>query len=187
MVMILVNLWKNQEIKICLFKNKHDGLMFFLLSHGYRGKVLYYSECKEYKLDNIFSMYSLQVSSLLKAYIETEQESNHLLLIPKIFFLDMCRGQGKAKITQIGREEKNETQTPTTTITTMDDENKKQKTKCVVTNEMKEEKSKPRNEKEIVKRKVRPEKLVVEQYPSTINSNKKKKESETFVLKRIQY
>ena len=132
-----------QESRKHVVKNKHDG--------GYRGKVLCDSEYKNYKLDNIFSMYSAEVSSLLTSYEETEEESNHLLSISKIFCLDMCRCRGEAKVTQIGTQEKN--QTKTTATTTMDDDNGKQETKTVVTNEMKEEESKPRNETENGKKK----------------------------------
>ena len=66
--------------------SNHDRLMFFISSHGYRGKVLYDSECKKYKLVGMYSA-------------EAKEESNHLLSIPNIFFLDMCRGKGEAKVT----------------------------------------------------------------------------------------
>ena len=82
----------------------------------------------KYILDSIFSMYSSSVSVLLESYRETQQESNHLLSIPKIFFLDVGRGNQKAKVPNI------DTKTETTT-------NKKQPTKDVVIDEIKKEES----------------------------------------------
>ena len=51
-------------------------------------------------------MYSSQASSLLESYEETEQESNHLLLIPKILFLDMCRGNQKQTLHRLTQQKK---------------------------------------------------------------------------------
>ena len=68
-----------EESRKFLVKNRHDGLMFAISSHGDRDKVLYDSECEQYALDSIFSMYSAQASALLESYSETQEESNHLL------------------------------------------------------------------------------------------------------------
>ena len=100
--------WTMDEIELfieqarkCIVKNKHNGLMFAISSHGDTGKVLYDSNCEEFDLDSIFSMFSPQASMLLESYKETPQESLQLFTIPKIFFLDMCRGSFKAKVTDI--------------------------------------------------------------------------------------
>ena len=53
---------------------------------------MYDSDCEEYELDAIFSMYQPNASSLVESYSETQQESNYLAQIAKIFVLDMCRG-----------------------------------------------------------------------------------------------
>ena len=90
-----------EESRKLVVRNKHDGLIFGISSHGDREKLLYDSECEQYELDAIFSMYSPQASALLESYTETEQESNQLFIIPKIFFLDMCRGNAKAKVTSV--------------------------------------------------------------------------------------
>ena len=100
--------WNGDEIELFVeqarkhvVKNKHNGLIFAISSHGDTGKVLYDSECEKYELDCIFSMFSPEGGQLLESYKETEMESNHLFKIPKIFFLDMCRGDYKAKVTNI--------------------------------------------------------------------------------------
>ena len=90
-----------EESRKYLVKNRHNGLIFGISSHGDSGRILYDSECEEYALDSIFSMYSPQASQLLETYQETEEESNHLFSIAKIFFLDMCRGTGQAKVTNV--------------------------------------------------------------------------------------
>ena len=106
-----------EESRKHLVKNKHNGLIFAISSHGDRGKVLYDSECEIYELDAIFSMYSPQGSHLLESYTESQEESNRLFSIPKIFFLDMCRGDGKAKVTKIvsNNENKDENDQETST------------------------------------------------------------------------
>ena len=80
-----------------LVKNKHNGLMFVISSHGDRDKIMYDSDCENYELDSIFAMYQPNASQLIKSYSETVQESNYLSQIPKIFVLDMCRGSMSAK------------------------------------------------------------------------------------------
>ena len=99
-----------------IVKNKHNGLLFVISSHGDTGRIMYDSECESFELDMLFSMFSAQASALLSTYKETSQESNWLLKIPKIFFLDMCRGQMKAKpsdvtTTTIERSNNEETDT----------------------------------------------------------------------------
>ena len=92
-----------EESRKCIVKNKHDGILFAISSHGDTGRILYDSECSQFELDYLFSMYSPDASALLETYQETQEESNHLLTIPKIFFLDMCRGDSKAKVTQLAK------------------------------------------------------------------------------------
>ena len=134
-----------EESPIHVFQNKHDGLMFFISSPDDRDKVTNHSESKIYKLECIFSMHLSQASVLLESYTESQQESSHLLSIPKIIFLDVGHGNQNAKVAKI-ETQKNETiQTETTT---MDDERKKEATKDVVIDEMKKQESKARNKTE---------------------------------------
>ena len=90
-----------EESRKCLVLNEHDALLFAISSHGDRDKVIYDSECEMYELDTLFAMYSAQASALLESYDETPAQSAHLLRIPKIFFVDSCRGNQKAKVSQI--------------------------------------------------------------------------------------
>ena len=87
--------WNRDEIDLftrksrtCLIKNKHNGLMFFVLSHGDNESVLYDSECEEYGVAEILALYS-------------PQESNSLVSIPKIFWLDMRMHMFRAKVKDI--------------------------------------------------------------------------------------
>ena len=109
-----------EEARKHVVQNKHNGLMFAISSHGDTGRILYDSECEQYELDTIFSMFSSQGSALLESYQDTPKESNRLLSIPKIFLLDMCRGNTKAKVTQ--------NETTTTTAAMYDEINKEEKT-----------------------------------------------------------
>ena len=68
---------------------------------GDTGKVLYDSESEMCDLQEIFNMFCPESNILLESYTETQEESNHLFQIPKIFFLDMCRGNFKAKANKI--------------------------------------------------------------------------------------
>ena len=43
---------------------------------------------------------------MLESYTKAKAESNHLLSIPKIFFLDMCRGNAKVRKTVVFFEKK---------------------------------------------------------------------------------
>ena len=90
-----------EQTRKYIVKNKHNGLLFAISSHGDTGKILYDSECEEYELDCIFSMFSPEAHQLVNSYKETEEETNHLFNIPKIFCLDMCRGNSKAKVTKV--------------------------------------------------------------------------------------
>ena len=166
-----------EESRKQVVQNKHDGLMFFISSHGDQDDILYDSECEIYELNGIFGMYAAQSSALLQSYSETEQESNHLLSIPKIFFLDMCRGPGKAKVTKI-EIGKNQT-------TTMDVDDGKQETKTVMIDETKEE-SKPNNEQADNEKKTQTTNSASDPAISLHNKNKtKEKKEETFSLKGI--
>ena len=100
--------WDIEEI--CLFveqarkhvvQNRHNGLIFAISCHGDRGKVIYDSECNKYSLDYLFCMFSPEARAILESYQESKEESNHLFTCPKIFLLDMCRGNMKAKVTFI--------------------------------------------------------------------------------------
>ena len=84
-----------------IVKNKHDGLVFVLSSHGDTEKVIYDSECETCELESLFMMFLPGASALLESYTETKQETNSLFQIPKIFVLDHCRGDNKAKITNM--------------------------------------------------------------------------------------
>ena len=67
---------------------------------------MYDSNCNEYELDSIFAMYTPKGRHLLESYEETEEESNYLSKIPKIFVLDMCRGDVSAKPIKFGQGQK---------------------------------------------------------------------------------
>ena len=86
-----------EETRKHIVQEKHNGLIFVISSHGDREKVMYDSECEEYELDALFAMYQPNARLLIESYTETEQESNYLSQIPKIFALDMCRGDMSAK------------------------------------------------------------------------------------------
>ena len=86
-----------------IVQQEHNGLIFVVSSHGDRDKIMYDSNCQKLYLDSLFSMYKPKGASLLESCCETEEESNNLSHIPKIFVLDMCRGKAKAKPVQIGQ------------------------------------------------------------------------------------
>ena len=100
--------WSDEEIEDFIIqarkhivKNRHNGLLFAISSHGDIEKVMYDSNGDKVQLDGIFCMFSPQASQIITSYQETAYETNHLFVIPKIFFLDMCRGDVKAKVTNI--------------------------------------------------------------------------------------
>ena len=64
-----------EESRKCIVKNKHNGLLFAISSHGDSGRILYDSEGELFELDSIFSMYSPQAAQLLTTYKETREES----------------------------------------------------------------------------------------------------------------
>ena len=131
--------WNDNEIDLFIeesrkyiVRNKHNGLVFSISSHGDRGRVMYDSNGEPYELDCIYSMFSPQASVLLESYKETPQESNHLFKMPKIFFLDMCRGSTMATVTQVeNKKEKakeNEKEKETEKTNKKDPTNKADKT-----------------------------------------------------------
>ena len=106
-----------ETVRKYVVKNKHNGLLFAISSHGDNGKVIYDSADAECDLDEIFSMFSPQASGILETYQETPQESKHLLAIPKIFLVDGRRRAIKAKIT---------TSTTPSAMTTIDNTNQEE-------------------------------------------------------------
>ena len=91
-----------EQARKYIVKNKHNGLIFAISSHGNTGKVLYVSDLDEVELDEcVFSMFTPETRIELESYTETEEEASHLLRIPKIFLLDMCRGDWRATVTNI--------------------------------------------------------------------------------------
>ena len=81
--------WNDDEISGFVLKSKKiiatikpDGLIFVISSHGDRFKVLIDSNFKKYRLKSIFS-----------EYWNSKDGCPYLADKPKIFFLDMCRGQ----------------------------------------------------------------------------------------------
>ena len=90
-----------EKVRKCIVNNRHNGLIFGISSHGDRDKIMYDSECESVNLDAIFSMFSPEANCLLSTYEETEEETDHLFAIPKIFFLDMCRGNLKPKLAKL--------------------------------------------------------------------------------------
>ena len=82
-------------------KNNHNGVIFVISGHGDTDKVLIDSEVETYELEDIFKMFLPEQRSELDTYVETQEESNKLFTIPKIFCIDCCRGNWKAKVTDI--------------------------------------------------------------------------------------
>ena len=82
-----------EQVRKYIIKNKHDGLLFAISSHGDTGKAMIDSECNKFDLHCLFSVFSPEYHSILDSYKETELESKYLFHIPKIFFLDMCKGK----------------------------------------------------------------------------------------------
>ena len=99
-------------------KNKHNGLIFVISSHGDAQRIMYDSNCDEYDLDSIFNAFRPEWSSLLSTYDEMPQESARLFVIPKIFLLDMCRGSVKLKPFDMKEQENDEEEKINTTIQT---------------------------------------------------------------------
>ena len=92
-------------------RNRHNVLIFVISSHGDSGRIMYDSDCIQYTLDSIYSMFQPNASALVINYSETQEESNYLSRIPKIFVLDMCRGsmtQTKEKNQEDGQEQAQE-------------------------------------------------------------------------------
>ena len=79
----------------------HNGLIFSLSCHGDTNKKIYDSKCEFLDLESLFMMFVPGANCYLGSYQETEQESNILFQIPKIFLLDHCRGDATAKVSQI--------------------------------------------------------------------------------------
>ena len=88
-----------EQVRKHLVQNEHNGLIFVISSHGDTDKVIYDSKIETYSLDDIFNMFQQQWMQCLETYEELEVESYGLFQIPKIFFVDSCRGDYKAKIT----------------------------------------------------------------------------------------
>ena len=94
------------EDDICLFVeqarqhvvlNKHDGIIFAITGHGDKGKVLYESSGDKIDLQDIFDCFLPESQEFIGSYEETPEETNHLFKIPKIFLIDICRGNKKSK------------------------------------------------------------------------------------------
>lgn len=90
-----------EQVRKYVVTNNHDGLIFAISSHGDIGKKIYDSELEEYDLPNIFSSFAPEWRILLETYKETQEMSNKLFQLPKIFCVDCCRGQTKAKATYV--------------------------------------------------------------------------------------
>ena len=73
--------------------NEHDGLLFFISSHGESDSVILDSECEEISLIQIF-------------YPFFGEKSPYLLDKPKIFVVDACRGSMRAKPIQSPKTDK---------------------------------------------------------------------------------
>ena len=100
--------WNFDEIKLfvkqatkLIMENKHDGLVFAISGHGNKGNVIYDSFCKSHKMNEIFRILSPQYEMEPESSQQQTQndESMYLSRIPKIFFLDVCRGSKQATMT----------------------------------------------------------------------------------------
>ena len=63
---------------------KHDGLIYFISCHGNREYVIYDSEGEEFNLSFLFDQFD-------------NENCPYLRKMPKIYFLDCCRGSLKSK------------------------------------------------------------------------------------------
>ena len=87
-----------------VIKNKHDGLVFVVSSHGEEDNQIIDSNLGSYELQDIFALFSPDGKTYLETYKETDKESQYLFNIPKIFCIDCCRGQAKAKATVLNQD-----------------------------------------------------------------------------------
>ena len=122
--------WNLDEIELfveqarkCVVSNQHSGLLFAISSHGDTGKVMYDSNGDKYELNFLFSMFSPQANVLLESYHETKEQSQHLFSIPKLFFLDMCRGSSMAKVTQVLTQSVTSPTSDSTVLTVVQEKN----------------------------------------------------------------
>ena len=127
-----------EEARKCVVTNKHNGLLLVISSHGDTGKIIYDSKGEICELDYIFSMFSPQAHQLIYSYQETPDQSRRLFAIPKIFFVDSCRGSLSAKVTNF-TQDNNDT-------TSKDDETKNDPQSN--TKDEKEKENEKQNEKE---------------------------------------
>ena len=84
-----------------MVQNGHDALIFIITSHGDTDQVIYDSNIETYDLQDIFSAFIPEYSSLIDSYEESKEETESLFEIPKIFLIDACRGDYKARATKI--------------------------------------------------------------------------------------
>lgn len=89
------------EARYYVVCNDHDALLFFISGHGDVNDVLHDSDCGCIQVqDEIVLTFHPEAVKYLESHQETEIQTKRLFAIPKIFFIDMCRGKKAAKVTQ---------------------------------------------------------------------------------------
>ena len=91
-----------EQARMYVVKNKHNGLIFIITSHGDNDGIIYDSNMTAYELSDIFNVFLPEYGELLTLYTESKSESNHLFRIPKIYCVDSCRSSWKARVTNVG-------------------------------------------------------------------------------------
>ena len=89
--------WFIEEARKCVVKNKHDGLIVAVTSHGKEDKTIILSDLKEYKLECLCNIFTPQYKHIMNDYEEPAEQTDILVKIPKIFLVDACRGDAHAK------------------------------------------------------------------------------------------
>ena len=93
-----------EELREKLISNKHDSILLFVSSHGDDNDgnpQIITSDGETVDITFIRTMFKPEGTIWVESHEEKENETKYLFRIPKIFFVDMCRGQIKAKITKL--------------------------------------------------------------------------------------
>ena len=88
------------QLRKHLIEYKHDALLLFIGCHGNIKNEILTSDCDPYDIPTFTSYFKQDGGTFFDDqidYKEIEKKSPYLLRIPKIFFVDMCRGKRRAK------------------------------------------------------------------------------------------
>ena len=95
-----------KQLRKHLIKNKHDGILLFISSHGDDTGRSHLKTSDSDTHDIMALQAMLKPDGTIYVESETEKESKYLFRIPKILFVDMCRGPSKAKITKLSDDDR---------------------------------------------------------------------------------